>query len=98
MLASGLLRGFDDGIKRYLDPGEPEHRNVCEAVKERKQTRKPPLLLGETLDRLDEDEMIKSGLLGDMYRVFTHYKGDEWNTYLATVTQWGLETSLDVLP
>ena len=97
-MASGLLRAFDDGIKRELDPGEPEHRNVYEAVKEGKQARKVPLSLGEALDRLNEDDVIKSGLPGHMYRVFSHYKRDEWNNYLATVTEWDLETYLDVLP
>jgi len=98
LLASGLLKAFDDGIKRELDPGEPEHRNVYEAVKEGKQARKVPLSLGDALDRLDEDDVIKSGLPDHMYRVFSHYKRDEWNNYLATVTEWDLETYLDVLP
>ncbi len=33
-----------------------------------------------------------------MYQVFSHYKRDEWNIYLATVTEWDLDTYLDVLP
>ena len=28
---------------------------------------------------------------GEMYRVFMHYKRDEWEQFLATVTEWDVE-------
>jgi glutamine synthetase len=34
----------------------------------------------------------------EMYRVFTHYKGDEWARFNATVTEWDVERYLDCLP
>jgi glutamine synthetase len=33
-----------------------------------------------------------------MYRVFMHYKRDEWEKFLATVTEWDVATYLDALP
>jgi glutamine synthetase len=42
--------------------------------------------------------VIKSALPGDMYRVYTHYKGDEWAKFMATVTEWDLDTYHDCLP
>jgi len=33
-----------------------------------------------------------------MFRVFEHYKRDEWERYNATVTDWDVETYLDCLP
>ena len=42
--------------------------------------------------------VIKSALPGDMYRVFTHYKRDEWERFLASVTEWDVKTYLDCLP
>jgi glutamine synthetase len=33
-----------------------------------------------------------------MYRVFMHYKRDEWEKFLATVTEWDVQTYLDCLP
>jgi glutamine synthetase len=30
--------------------------------------------------------------------VFTHYKRDEWERFLSTVTEWDLENYLDCLP
>ena len=33
-----------------------------------------------------------------MYRVFMHYKRDEWNRFLATVSDWDVSEYLDILP
>jgi glutamine synthetase len=33
-----------------------------------------------------------------MYKVFHHYKKDEWERFNATVTDWDLETYIDCLP
>ena len=70
IMASALLRAFDDGITRNLDPGEPEQRNIYDAMESGKKVTKLPLSLGEALDRMSEDEVIKSALPEDMYRVF----------------------------
>ncbi len=98
MLAASLLTVFEDGIARDLDPGEPEERNIYEAMEAGKQVTKLPMSLGEALERLDADEVVKAGMPGDMYRVFTHYKRDEWEKYNATVTEWDLQTYWDCLP
>ncbi len=98
LLAAALLKVFDDGITRGLDPGEPEERNIYEAMEAGKQVTKLPMSLGEALDRLDADEVVKAGLPDEMYRVFTHYKRDEWERYNATVTEWDLQTYWDCLP
>ena len=42
--------------------------------------------------------MVKSALPGDMYRVFMHYKRDEWERYCAQVSDWDVQEYLDVLP
>ena len=36
LMASAIIKAFDDGIKRDLDPGEPEERNLYEAMEDRK--------------------------------------------------------------
>ncbi len=73
LLAGALLKVFDDGIGRNLDPGEAEERNIYDAMEAGKQVKKLPMSLGEALDRLDADEVVKAGLPDEMYRVFTHY-------------------------
>ncbi len=99
LLAAGLLKAMDDGIERRLDPGEPEQRNIYDVMEEiRDKYVKLPMSLGEALDSFDENEVIKAALPGEMYPVFMHYKRDEWEKFLATVTQWDLDTYLDCLP
>ncbi len=98
LMASAILKAFDDGITRDLDPGMPEQRNIYEAMEAGKEVSKLPMSLGEALQALSRDDVIKSALPGDMYRVFMHYKTDEWEKFLSTVTDWDMETYLDVLP
>ena len=33
-----------------------------------------------------------------MYRVFMHYKRDEWTVSCATVSDWDVKEYLDILP
>jgi glutamine synthetase len=98
LMAAALLKAFDDGIRRQLDPGEPEQRNIYQAMEEGKQVKKLPMSLGEALDRLEQDPVIKAALPGEMFKVYMHYKRDEWERFLATVTEWDLKNYLDCLP
>ena len=90
-MAAALLKAFDDGIKRHLDPGEPEQRNLYEAMEAGKQVKKLPMSLGEALDRLATDEVIQSALPGEMDKIYQWYKRDEWERFLATVSSWDVE-------
>ena len=98
LIAGALLKAFDAGITQDLSPGEPEHRNIYEAIEEGKTVKKLPTTLGEALDELEKDDVVKSALPGEMYKVYMHYKRDEWERFLATVTDWDLETYWDCLP
>ncbi len=93
-----LIKAMEDGIERQLDPGQPEERNIYEAMEAGKEVKKIPMTFGDALDALDADEVVKSALPDEMYKVFTHYKRDEWERYCATVTNWDVEEYLDVLP
>ena len=98
LMGSTVLAAFDDGLKGKMDPGEPESRNIYEAVKQGKEVKKLPLTFGDALDCLSEDKVVRGALPDEMYRVFMHYKRDEWEKFLATVTHWDLETYWDCLP
>ncbi len=100
LMAAGLLKAMDDGIRRELDPGAPEQRNIYEVMDDyaARDIHKLPMSLGEGIEEFDKDEVVKSALPGEMYNVFMHYKRDEWDKFLATVTDWDLETYLDCLP
>ena len=43
-------------------------------------------------------QWAKAAMPDEMYRVFMHYKRDEWEKFMATVTDWDTETYLDYLP
>ena len=98
LLCAGLLKAFDDGIVNELDPGKPENRNIYEAMEEGKEVTKLPMSLGEAIEALKNDDAIMSALPDEMGKVFLHYKEDEWAKFMATVTNWDMETYLDCLP
>ena len=54
--------------------------------------------LGAALEALEADDLIKSAMPGRLYDVFKHYKRDEWERYLAAVTDWERDEYLEVLP
>ncbi len=95
---AALIAAMRDGIDRELDPGEPEERNIYEAMEAGKQVKRLPMTFGAALDALEEDGVIKAALPGDMYRVFMHYKRDAWERYCAQVSDWDVAEYLDVLP
>ena len=98
LMGAALLKAFEDGIDNNLDPGKPEERNIYEAMEAGKQVKKLPMSLGEALERLANDEVIKSSMPDEMYKVFQWYKNDEWEKFMATVTEWDLDTYIDCLP
>jgi len=95
---AGLLTTMRDGLDRNLDPGQPEERNIYDAIAGGKQVRRIPTTLGEALDELENDEVVKSALPGEMYKVFMHYKRDEWERFISTVSDWDVKEYLDILP
>ena len=76
LMGAALLKTFEDGIDNDIDPGEPENRNIYQAMEEGKQVKRLPMSLGEALDRLANDEVIKSAMPDEMYKVFHWYKND----------------------
>ncbi|MGB7086316.1 MAG: glutamine synthetase family protein [Phormidesmis sp.] len=98
LMAAAMLKAFDDGLSRDLDPGDPEQRNIYEAMEDGKEVKKLPMSLGEALDRLADDEVIKSAMPGEMYRLYDEYKRDEWIRFLATTSNWDAENYMNCLP
>jgi glutamine synthetase len=93
LLAAGL-----DGIERELDPGEPFEGESSELYFQGVREGRLPEHLGEALDALEEDEVVRGALPGKLYDVYHHYKRDEWVRFLGTVTDWERERYLDVQP
>ena len=98
LMGGAILKAFDDGITRDLDPGEPEERNIYTAMEEGKQVKKLPMNLGDALTALANDDVIKSAMPDEMYKVYHHYKNDEWEKFNHAVTNWDVEQYMDCLP
>ncbi len=98
LMGAALLKTFDDGLTRNLDPGEAEERNIYAAMEAGKQVKKLPMTLGDALTELKNDDVVRSSMPGEMYKVYHHYKNDEWERFNHSVSDWDLEQYLDCLP
>ena len=98
IMGSVILAAADDGIENDLDPGEPEERNIYEAMEAGKEVKKLPMSLGAALEALENDEVVKRGMPGEMYRLYHEYKSDEWARFMSTVTDWDNDTYMECLP
>ena len=98
LMGSVILAAAGDGLDNKLDPGEPEERNIYEAMEAGKQVKKLPMSLGEALEALEQNEVVQRGMPGEMYRLYHEYKSDEWARFMSTVTDWDNETYMECLP
>jgi glutamine synthetase len=95
---SALLVAMRDGLDQSLDPGPPEEGNIYDAIEAGKAVARIPSTLGEALDALEADPVVRQALPGEMLKVFMHYKRDEWERFIGTVTEWDVKEYLDILP
>jgi glutamine synthetase len=98
LMGGAIIKAADDGIRNDIDPGPPENRNIYQAMEEGKEVRRLPMTLGDSLAALKDDEVIRSAMPGEMYRLYDEYKRDEWERFLHTTTEWDVETYMDCLP
>ncbi len=96
--AAYLYAGLD-GIRRRLDPGEPNTGNMYEmtlAEMSQRGIRVLPQSLHEAVAELEADEVIQAAL-GPIYPEFRQIKQTEWNDYHRQVTAWEMERYLTML-
>lgn len=92
MLAAGL-----DGVKRELAPPSPVEENLYHMGADERAARDIPSLpgsLGEALEALSQDELLKETLGEHVYTRFMDTKTAEWDEYRKAVTQWELDRYL----
>ena len=85
-----------DGIRRGLDPGEPNLGNLYDLGLEeieRRGIRMLPQSLAEALGELRADEVVQESL-GVIYDEFEALKDAEWREYHRQVSQWELDRYL----
>ena len=88
-----------DGIERKLDPGEPEERNIYEAMEAGKEVKKIPMTFGDALDALEADEVVKSRpTRRDVPRLHALQAGRVGALLRRRSRDWDVKEYLDVLP
>ena len=65
---AALLKAGLDGVKRKLDPGPPQQRNVYDVLDEGVDIPRVPGHLGEALEALEQDEVVRSAHAGPPLR------------------------------
>jgi glutamine synthetase len=99
LTTAALLVAGLDGVRNKIDPGEPQQGNTYDLLQAGVEIEKVPDSLGAALEALAADELlVEKAMPGRLYKVFQHYKRDEWERYLAAVTDWEREEYLEVLP
>jgi glutamine synthetase len=96
--AAYLYAGLD-GIRKKLDPGDPNLGNLYALSEEEMKQRKVRVLpqsLHEALDELEKDDVIQAGL-GPIYPEFLRLKRLEWNEFHRQVTEWEVQRYLTML-
>ena len=95
-LAACLAAGLD-GIKNHTDPGEPVEGNIFKmsaADRAENGIRLLPGSLGEAIDALEKDELIKGVLGADITEKYIAAKRAEYADYCAHVSRWEVDEYL----
>ena len=95
MLAAGL-----DGIERGIEPPAPIEENAYEfspAERQRYDVSTLPASLGEALEELESDQVVRDALGDHVYRWFVRAKRQEWDSFRTSVTEWEIEQYLSKL-
>jgi glutamine synthetase len=94
MLAAGL-----DGIERELPLPEPVEENLYHFTEDdlqRRNVRTLPTTLGEAIEELSRDEVIKDALGDHVYERLTEGQRQEWSAFCRHVTAWERDRYIEV--
>ncbi|HHY46866.1 MAG TPA: type I glutamate--ammonia ligase [Firmicutes bacterium] len=95
-LACSIRAGLD-GIQSKLVPPDPVEGNIFNIDPqelERRGIKRLPLCLGEALDELARDEVLKDALGPHIYAKYMQAKRVEWETYSRFIHKWELDEYL----
>ena len=87
----GILAAGKDGMDRELDPGECLNCDPADlSAKEREERgiRRLPRTLGEAIEELKKDEVLKEALGPTLHKTYIEVKESQYEEYTQHVTQW----------
>ena len=94
MIAAGL-----DGVEKGLELSEPVEESLFEmdaTTIAAKSIRELPGTLGEALDELEKDDVIREALGDHVFSHFVDAKRTEWDEYRTQVSDWEVERYLEM--
>lgn len=95
---AAMLKAGLDGIERDLDCPEPVRENIYEFDDEKREEYgidTLPANLGEAVQALAEDEVVKAALGDHVAEKFIEAKEQEYSEYIAEVSGWELDRYLE---
>jgi glutamine synthetase len=98
LVSAALIAAGLDGIDRGLDPGPAQNINLYQLSPEDLAARGIGLLpqsLGEAIDALDADPVIRAGLGEELAGEFIRLKRMEWTEYSRQVSEWETKRYLE---
>ena len=90
VIALALAAGMD-GIDRRLNPGKEANALMADAG----QVETLPMSLREAVGYLRQDKLLEQVLGQEFTDIYCKAKMQEWNTYMAQVSDWEVETYLN---
>ena len=94
MIAAGL-----DGVERGLELAEPVEESLFEMDASRiseKGIKELPGTLGDAIDELEKDTVIREALGDHVFGHFIEAKRAEWDEYRTQVSHWEVERYLEM--
>lgn len=98
LATAAILAAGMDGVQRKLDPGKPNNDNLYEySFEEIKQRgiRLLPQNLGEAIDALEKDDVVRGALGANLAQEFINLKRMEWVEYSRHVSDWEVKRYLE---
>jgi glutamine synthetase len=93
-----LIAALRDGIENEIDPGPPLGGSDQTPTVEDARFALLPSTLGEALDALAEDDVVRAALPAEIFDTFMQMKRDEWARSCSAVTDWARDMYLNYLP
>ncbi|AFK19394.1 glutamine synthetase [Haloferax mediterranei ATCC 33500] len=90
----GLLAAGNDGIERELEPPEPVSVDPCDltdAQRTAKGIKRLPQTLGEALDALETNEVLREALGPDLFDAYVEVKRNHWKLFTESAGAWQRE-------